>query len=307
MIPVADDAEPLELLALHLEPVLGERAALAAEGVDRLRVVEARLLAAVGAVLLLDLPLDGETVAVPARHVVAVVAEHLLALHDQVLQDLVQRMADVDVAVGVGRPVVEHELGPALGGFTQLVVEPDLAPAREQFRLEVGQPGLHGEIGLGQEERLAPVAAPALRFSCCCFRPAVLGHRVPLVGSERVLATLPIRRKVRSQHVNYDCSVILAERGPFPGRARRGYSVRVAEGSRKKVSSISFALDPRTRSPGTSPGRVFEDDEKHVSALAGDTLRRSYGLGRLLWRPCGRGGPRDGRRIPRIPAARAGS
>jgi hypothetical protein len=37
------------------------------------------------------------------------------ALDDDVLEDLVDRVADVDVAVGVGRAVVQHEARPALG------------------------------------------------------------------------------------------------------------------------------------------------------------------------------------------------
>ena len=110
MRPVAVDAEALELLALHVDPVLGEGAAFAAELDDRHLV----LVLALGAVLLLDLPLDRQAVAVPARHVVGVVAEHLLRAHDDVLEDLVERRADVDVAVGVGRAVVEDEARLAL-------------------------------------------------------------------------------------------------------------------------------------------------------------------------------------------------
>ena len=66
MLPVALDAEALELLALHAEPVLREGAAFGAEFVDRHRV----LVLALGAVLLLDLPFDRQAMAVPARHVV---------------------------------------------------------------------------------------------------------------------------------------------------------------------------------------------------------------------------------------------
>ena len=50
------------------------------------------LVLALGAILLLDLPFDRQAVAVPARHVVRVVAEHLVRADDDVLQDLVQRV-----------------------------------------------------------------------------------------------------------------------------------------------------------------------------------------------------------------------
>ena len=94
--------------SIHL---LREGAALAAELDDRHRV----LVLAPGAVVLLDLPFDRQPVAVPARHVVRVVPEHLLRAHYKVLENLVERVPDVDVAVGVGRPVVQHETrhGPA--------------------------------------------------------------------------------------------------------------------------------------------------------------------------------------------------
>ena len=152
--PVALDAEALELVALHADPVLGELAALLAELVDGHFV----LVLALGAVLLLDLPLDGQAVAVPARHVVGIEAQHLLGARHHVLQDLVERGAHVDVGVGVGGAVVQDELGPALGRRAQAVIEPELGPALEQLGLELGQPGPHGERGLGQEQGRAPVA-----------------------------------------------------------------------------------------------------------------------------------------------------
>ena len=42
-------------------------------------------------------------------------AQHALAADHNVLQDLVQRMADMDVAVGIRRPVMQDELLPPLG------------------------------------------------------------------------------------------------------------------------------------------------------------------------------------------------
>src|SRR3546814_8320448 len=72
--PVADHAEALEFRGLDLHPLRGEIAALAAELQHRHRV----LVLAGGAVLLLDLPLDRQAVAVPARHIVGVLAEHLV-------------------------------------------------------------------------------------------------------------------------------------------------------------------------------------------------------------------------------------
>jgi hypothetical protein len=103
--PVAGDAEALELLALDVDPTPCEVTAFLAE-VDHVDLV---LVEPLGAVLLLDLPFDGQAVAVPAGDVAGVLPHHLLGADDHVLQDLVQRVPDVEVAVGVGRAVVERE------------------------------------------------------------------------------------------------------------------------------------------------------------------------------------------------------
>src|SRR3546814_16098164 len=71
------------------------------------------LVLAAGAVLLLDLPLDRQAVAVPAGHVDGLPPGHVLRAVDDVLEDLVQRVADVQVAVRVGRPVMQDENGRA--------------------------------------------------------------------------------------------------------------------------------------------------------------------------------------------------
>jgi hypothetical protein len=155
ILPVALDAEPHELLALHADPVLGEFAALAAEFVD----LDLVLVLALGAVLLLDLPLDRQAVAVPAGHVVGVPARHLVRAGDHVLEDLVERVPDMDVAVRIGRAVVQDKARAALGALTQLFVKADALPALEQLWLLLRQTGAHREIRLRQEQRVAVVRA----------------------------------------------------------------------------------------------------------------------------------------------------
>ena len=64
----------------------------------------------------------------------------------------------MDVAVGVGRPVVQHEFRPPGGLAAQAPVEVDLLPARQDLGLLLRQPGAHGKIGLGQKQSLAVIA-----------------------------------------------------------------------------------------------------------------------------------------------------
>ena len=47
--------------------------------------------------------------AIPARHIVRIFAEHPLRARHEIFQDLVQRMADMDIAIGIGRPVMQDE------------------------------------------------------------------------------------------------------------------------------------------------------------------------------------------------------
>ena len=153
IVPASDHAEPLELLALDLDPVLGEFTAFAPEIVDR----DGASVPAPGAVLLLDLPLDRQAVAVPARNVVGVLAQHLPGPVDEILEDLVEAGADVDVAVGVGRPVVQDEFLPARARPAQLAVKILLLPALLDLRLLLRQAGAHGKVGLRQENRVSVV------------------------------------------------------------------------------------------------------------------------------------------------------
>src|SRR5262249_16233986 len=131
-----------------------EGATLATELVDRHRV----LVAALGAVLLLDLPLDRQAVAVPARHVVRAVTHHLVPARPHVLQALVERWAHVDAAARIGSPGGQAEPGADAWICAQALVEPELLPAGEDLGLLLRQPGAHREIGLGQKKSLAVVA-----------------------------------------------------------------------------------------------------------------------------------------------------
>ena len=150
LFEVTLDAEPLEFTGLHVDPVLGKLTAFLAEFVDRHLV----LVLALGAVGFLDLPFDRQAVAIPARNIVGIITAHLERAGDDVLQDLVERVTDMDVAVGIGRAVVEHIFRPAGGRGAELLVEVHLLPALYDFRLLLGKAGAHREIGLRQVKRL---------------------------------------------------------------------------------------------------------------------------------------------------------
>ena len=67
------------------------------------------LVLALLAILLFDLPFDRQAVAVPSGHVIGILAKHGLRTVDHILQDLVERMSDMQLAVGIGRAVMQHK------------------------------------------------------------------------------------------------------------------------------------------------------------------------------------------------------
>ena len=86
-----------------------EGPALAAEFIDRHFI----LAAAFFAILFFDLPFVRQAVTVPARHIIRIVPGHLLRAGNEIFQDFVERMTDMDIAVGIRRAVMEHEFRPA--------------------------------------------------------------------------------------------------------------------------------------------------------------------------------------------------
>ena len=150
VLPLPEDPEPLELRALDAHELLGVRSAGLTEG-------QRRHLALLRPEVPVHLQLDRQAVAVPAGPVRGVVPRGRPAAHDHVLQDLVEHGAEVDVPVGVGRPVVEDEARMSLPGGPDLRVEVLGLPLLQPARLRLGEVGLHGEVRLREVQRRSQV------------------------------------------------------------------------------------------------------------------------------------------------------
>ena len=137
-VPAAEDADALELGALEVDVFLRVLAAGAADG-------EGVHLEFFAAELLVDFDFDGEAVAVPAGDVGGVEAGHGFGLDDEVLDALVEGVAEVDGSVGVGRAVVEDVFGGSGAGGADLGIQVLLLPCGQAFGLVLRQIGLHGE------------------------------------------------------------------------------------------------------------------------------------------------------------------
>ena len=155
VLPVAQHAEALELLPLdvdELRRVLTAEAALVPGG-DR------PFLRPEG---LVHLVLDRQAVAIPAGDVDGEGSRHRPVLDDHVLEDLVQRVPDVDVPVRVRRAVVEDEGGPSFPVLGHPPVQAHPLPPGERRGLPLGEVGPHREFRLRQVERFLVIHDPAL-------------------------------------------------------------------------------------------------------------------------------------------------
>ena len=150
IVPARQDAQAQEPAPLHLDLLLGELPAGAAE-VARAHVPLLR------PELLVDLQLDGQAVAVPARDEVRELAAHRGVLHHDVLEHLVEEVPQVDRAVGVRRPVVEDELLAAGVLAQDLLVDLPLLPRLHLRRLPLRELRTHGEARPGQVDRILEV------------------------------------------------------------------------------------------------------------------------------------------------------
>ena len=86
-------------------------------GIDRV-LVELLL-----AVLLFDLPFDRQAVAIPARHIGRILARQVLRAADHVFEDMIERVADMHIAVRVRRAIVQDELLTTRAALAHLIVQ----------------------------------------------------------------------------------------------------------------------------------------------------------------------------------------
>ena len=110
-----------------------------------------------------DLEFDRQAVAIPARHVGRAEAAQGFVFDDDVLENLVQRGADVDVAVGERRAVVQDEFLRARALGLDFRIKPGGFPFLQPLRFPRDQVGLHREIGARQIQCVFVVHAASQR------------------------------------------------------------------------------------------------------------------------------------------------
>ncbi len=180
--------------------------------------------------------------AVPAGHIGRVLAQQRLAADHGILQHLVERVADVDVAICIGRAIVKHELLAPRAGLAERdgADRPELADVHELHRVDeddrgeddgrrgepqpagperpdaVEQAGLHRKVGLRQEHRVSEIAL----FSHC-RRALAVGRLL------RNLLVQPSSARACTQSASICATSV-------------GMSANFASGRRKCLSSTSI-------------------------------------------------------------------
>ena len=205
MVPVPEDREALEVLALPLH--LGRRvfpAGMAEAGRVHLNPCFPELL--------LHFKLDRQAVAVPARNERGVVAAQQPGFDDDVLQRLVDSVPDMDLAVGVWRAVVQDEARPATAHIPYLAVQPRRFPHGGSLRLARGQVGLHGKGSLRQVQSVL-VIGHGQGDGACGVEGRSNGRRAALNKRCR-RRRVPRERRTRSARV-----ALRTSRSAFPRAA----------------------------------------------------------------------------------------
>ena len=141
--PIPRDAEALELFTLDIHPAFRKLAALLTE-IDDIHIV---LVLALLAILLLDLPLDGKPVTVPARHIARIMPHHLMGPHNHILDGFVERMTNVQMPVRIRRAIMQDKRLTLCALFAQPVINADLSPAGQPLGLALWESRAHRKVG----------------------------------------------------------------------------------------------------------------------------------------------------------------
>ena len=91
-----------------------------------------------------------QTVTIPAWHIRHAEAAQRFVFDDDVLENLVEGGADVDIAVGEGRAVMKDKFFRAGAGSLNFFVESGRFPLFQPVRFPGDEVGLHREIGARQ-------------------------------------------------------------------------------------------------------------------------------------------------------------
>ena len=150
VIPIAQHTQTLEVLTLDINPVQREIMAFAAQSQNiQLFTVQAQLLNA-GV-------LDGHAVGIPAGYIRCIKALGIFIFYNDILQNFVQSSTHVNLAVGIGRAIVQHKFGMSCMQCLLLVINIVFLPELQKIRLALGQTSAHRKLCFRQIQCFAVI------------------------------------------------------------------------------------------------------------------------------------------------------
>src|SRR5207302_3667462 len=137
--PATQDTQTLEIAAMLIDVAQSEFPA----DTPKLHWSDAAIFAAE---LLFHLRLDGQTMAVPARDIGRSETRHGLRLYDHILENLVERGAEMNRARRIRRTIVQDVCGTLISCLLNPLVKPSVLPLGENPRFVLRKVGLHRKI-----------------------------------------------------------------------------------------------------------------------------------------------------------------
>ena len=91
---------------------------------------------------------------IPAGNIRGIKTREAARLDDDVFQNFIDGMTDMNVAVGIGRPIVQDELGTSCGSFPDSVINLFVLPLLDPFGFPFGKITSHGKWCIGHVDRI---------------------------------------------------------------------------------------------------------------------------------------------------------
>ena len=142
IVPAAKNAESLEVAFVLLDVTRGKFAAEAAKF--------RRWNLSFAAKLFFDLRFDGETMAIPPRHVRGVMARHGFRFDDEVFQDFIETGTEMDGARRIRRAIMQDKERFTLPSYKNGVVKIRFLPSGELLWLILRETGFHRKVSFGE-------------------------------------------------------------------------------------------------------------------------------------------------------------
>ena len=148
MIPIAGHAQTTELFLLRFHIAQCKLfAAVAEHQLIGIATIQAQSIDRLG--------FNRQTMGIPAGHVRRVITAHRFIFNDHILEHFIQSMAQMNIAVGIRRPVMEDEFWLAGVLFQNAAVNAHFIPLLQNSRFLLRQVAAHFKIGLRQIQSCA--------------------------------------------------------------------------------------------------------------------------------------------------------